>query len=48
MFDWKQTNKPKRREWSSVQDYFTQLGAYSLAHESMYGEIEQASIMNVF
>jgi len=44
IFDWKQTNKPKRREWSAVQDYFTQLGAYSLAHESMYGEIEQAKI----
>ena len=44
IFDWKQTNKPKRREWSAVQDYFTQLGAYSLAHESMYGKIDQVKI----
>jgi ATP-dependent exoDNAse (exonuclease V) beta subunit len=44
LFDWKQTNKPKRQEWSVVQDYFTQLAAYSLAHEKIYGPIEVASI----
>jgi len=44
LFDWKQTNKPKKREWSAVQDYFMQLGAYSLAHEAMYQPIEQAKI----
>ena len=44
LFDWKQTNKPKKREWSSVQDYFMQLAAYSLAHEKVFGPIEAASI----
>ena len=44
LFDWKQTNKPKRREWSSVQDYFTQLAAYTIAHEKVYGPIDVASI----
>jgi genome maintenance exonuclease 1 len=44
LFDWKQTNKPKRREWSTVQDYFMQLAAYSLAHEKIFGPIEVASI----
>jgi len=42
IFDWKQTNKPKRDEW--VEDYKLQLGAYSLAHEQMYGPIEAACI----
>ena len=32
--DYKQTNKPKRREW--VTDYFIQLGAYAMAHDVVY------------
>ena len=33
--DFKQTNKPKRREW--IGDYFLQLGAYAMAHNYVYG-----------
>ena len=33
--DFKQTNKPKRREW--IQDYFLQLAAYGMAHNHVYG-----------
>ena len=32
--DFKQTNKPKKREW--IQDYFIQLGAYAMAHDVVY------------
>ena len=32
--DFKQTNKPKKREW--VGDYFLQLGAYAMAHDYIY------------
>ena len=30
IIDFKQSNKPKRREW--IMDYFEQLGAYAMAH----------------
>ena len=33
--DFKQSNKPKRREY--VEDYFTQLVAYAMAHNAIYG-----------
>ena len=32
--DFKQTNKPKKREW--IEDYFLQLGAYAMAHNYVY------------
>jgi len=35
ILDYKQTNKPKKREW--IGDYFLQLAAYSLAHNEVYG-----------
>ena len=35
ILDYKQTNKPKRREW--IEDYFLQLTAYALAHNEVYG-----------
>ncbi|MDP7159535.1 MAG: hypothetical protein QF855_02975, partial [Candidatus Pacebacteria bacterium] len=35
IIDFKQTNKPKRREW--IYDYFVQLGAYAMAHNYIYG-----------
>ena len=42
--DFKQTNKPKRRQW--VWDYFQQLAAYALAHNELYGtEIEKGVIL---
>ena len=34
IIDFKQTNKPKRREW--IDDYFVQLGAYAMAHNYVY------------
>ena len=35
ILDYKQTNKPKRREW--IDDYFTQLCAYAEAHNEVHG-----------
>ena len=35
ILDYKQTNKPKRREW--IEDYFLQLTAYALAHNEVHG-----------
>ena len=34
IIDFKQSNKPKREEW--IEDYYLQLGAYSLAHNVVY------------
>lgn len=33
--DFKQSNKPKRKEW--IEDYFCQLAAYALAHDQLHG-----------
>jgi len=35
ILDFKQTNKPKKREW--IEDYFLQLAAYALAHNDTHG-----------
>ena len=35
ILDFKQTNKPKKREW--IEDYFLQLTAYANAHNEVYG-----------
>lgn len=35
ILDFKQTNKPKKREW--IEDYFHQLSAYAAAHNKMNG-----------
>ena len=35
IIDFKQTNKPKKREW--IDDYFIQLAAYAAAHNEMHG-----------
>lgn len=34
ILDFKQTNKPKKREW--IEDYFLQLAAYSEAHNELH------------
>jgi len=34
IIDFKQTNKPKRREW--IDDYFMQLSAYAMAHNVLF------------
>ena len=42
--DFKQTNKPKRREW--IDDYFLQLAAYAMAHNFTYQtEITQGVVL---
>lgn len=35
ILDYKQTNRPKKREW--IDDYFLQLVAYALAHNEVHG-----------
>ena len=50
--DYKQTNKPKRREW--IDDHFIQLAAYAMAHNHVYGTsiksgvILMCSVDNIF
>ena len=42
--DFKQSNKPKRKEW--VGDYFLQLAAYAMAHNHVYNtQITQGVIL---
>ena len=43
IIDFKQTNKPKKREW--INDYFEQLGAYCMAHNYVYGTKIQSGII---
>ena len=43
IIDFKQTNKPKQREW--IPDYFTQLGAYAMAHNYVYGTKIQSGVI---
>jgi genome maintenance exonuclease 1 len=44
ILDFKQTNKPKKREW--IEDYFLQLTAYALAHNNTHGtDIKQGVIL---
>jgi hypothetical protein len=43
IMDFKQTNKPKKREW--IDDYFMQGAAYGMAHNELYGtEIQNIAI----
>ena len=41
--DFKQTNKPKRKEW--IGDYFVQLAAYGMAHNHIYGTNIQSGVI---
>mgnify|MGYP001269122282 CR=1 FL=1 len=44
IIDFKQTNKPKQREW--IGDYMLQMAAYGMAHDVIYGTaIEKGVIM---
>ena len=44
IIDFKQSNRPKRREW--IEDYLMQLAAYALAHNQVYrSEITQGVIL---
>ena len=43
IIDFKQSNKPKRREW--IEEYFEQLGAYCMDHNYVYGTKIQFGII---
>lgn len=43
IIDFKQSNKPKRREW--ILDYFEQLGAYCMAHNYVYNTKIQSGVV---
>ena len=43
IIDFKQTNKPKQREW--IDDYFTQLAAYAMAHNCVYDTQIQSGVI---
>jgi len=43
ILDYKQTNKPKKREW--IDDYFVQLCAYAEAHNELYGTKIQKGVV---
>ena len=44
ILDFKQTNRPKKKEW--IDDYFIQLAAYAMAHNNTFGtEIKSGVIL---
>jgi len=43
IIDFKQSNKPKRKEW--IEDYFVQLAAYAMAHNYVYDTEIQSGII---
>jgi genome maintenance exonuclease 1 len=43
ILDYKQTNKPKKREW--IDDYFMQLCAYAEAHNELHGTRIQKGVI---
>lgn len=43
ILDYKQSNKPKKREW--IDDYYLQLVAYALAHNKVYGTNIQKGVV---
>ena len=44
IIDFKQSNRPKQREW--IEDYFLQIAAYAMAHDYVYGsKIRQGIVM---
>ena len=46
IMDFKQSNKPKKKEW--IEDYYLQMTAYALAHNEMFGtNIRKVSILMV-
>ncbi len=43
IIDFKQSNKPKKREW--IEDYFTQMAAYAMAHNHVYNTEIQSGVI---
>ena len=41
--DFKQSNKPKKTDY--IQDFFLQLGAYTLAHDNVHGAKMKAGLI---
>ena len=42
IIDFKQSNKPKRKEW--IRDYELQMAAYAMAHDYVYGTTINAAV----
>jgi hypothetical protein len=43
IIDFKQSNKPKKREW--IEDYFVQMAAYAMAHNHVYDTNIQSGVI---
>lgn len=43
IIDFKQSNRPKKREW--IEDYFTQMAAYAMAHNHVYNTKIQSGVI---
>ena len=43
IIDFKQSNKPKKKEW--IEDYFMQLAAYAMAHNHVYDTKIQSGVI---
>ena len=43
IIDFKQSNKPKKREW--IEDYFIQMAAYAMAHNYVYNTQIQSGVI---
>ena len=43
IIDFKQSNRPKKREW--IEDYFTQMAAYAMAHNYVYNTQIQSGVI---
>jgi genome maintenance exonuclease 1 len=43
ILDYKQTNRPKKREW--IEDYFMQLCAYAEAHNELHGTMIRKGVI---
>jgi len=43
IIDFKQSNRPKKREW--IDDYFMQMAAYAMAHNYVYGTKIQSGVI---
>ena len=43
IIDFKQSNKPKKREW--IEDYFTQMAAYAMSHNHVYNTKIQSGVI---
>ena len=40
--DFKQANRPKKKEW--IEDYYLQIAAYAMAHDYVYGSVSDKEL----